>query len=246
MPERLLPNSMFINVPPACEPVLLADDPAPALESKFIIWLRKPEAPALLARVASMAVAPVVNACCTESVDSPRFEANPRTTSGEMRSFRESSNELIGFPPDGKTIGNAGCSTGPVALRKRKFQGPEVWSRLAGATNLAQRFQRRSARQFGDSTPETAAAQSNRQSSHGVRPIRRKEHARSTTSFGGGNVRGNVRGRDSTVPQSPNRRRDAGADNCQVLVTPAFIFLKTRHYSCLHSSVIFRSIDRLS
>src|SRR5580700_5227289 len=184
MPERLLPNSMFINVPPACETVLLADDPAPAaapiaprapaLESKFIIWLRKPVSPALLARVASMAVEPVVNACCTESVDSPRFEANPRTTSGEMRSFRESSNELIGFPPDGKTIGIAGCSTGPVALRKRKFQGPEVWSRLAGATNLAQRFQRRSARQFGDSTPETAAAQSNRESSHGVRPIRRK------------------------------------------------------------------------
>src|SRR5271154_346593 len=170
MPERLLPNNMLRNVPPACETVLLADDPAPAaapiaprapaLESKFIIWLRKPESPALLARVANIAVEPVVNACCTESVDSPRFEANPRTTSGEMRSFRESSNELIGFPPDEETIGIAGCSAGPAALQR--IEGPEVWSRLAGATSLAQRFQRRSARQFGDSTPESAAAQSNR------------------------------------------------------------------------------------
>src|ERR1700679_1768771 len=98
MPERLLPNSMFINVPPACETVLLADDPAPAaapiaprapaLESKFIMWLRKPESPALLARVASIAVEPVVNACCTESVDSTRLEPTHRTRSGEMRPFK--------------------------------------------------------------------------------------------------------------------------------------------------------------
>src|SRR5271155_362715 len=153
MPERLLPNNMLRKVPPACETGLLGEDPAPAaapiaprapaLESKFIIWLRKPESPALLARVASIAVEPAVNACCTELVDSPRFEANPRTTSGEMRSFRESSNELIGFPPDGKTIGIAGCSTGPVALRTQNFKGRRYgvdWRALRPSAAIPEAF----------------------------------------------------------------------------------------------------------